>query len=177
MCATETLFDYVFKVEFLSTQSPEKGLNARKNRTNLLKFVDNFLLSKKLLTFSQYQVWQKKTREEMQKEPVSQKNLELDEKIRRRRVEENYYTLLRQYRSAFETAKKEWKLSTDGVVRALQYDMKEKGSAAKIEYQKKKSTLLVCEPMSVTDDWVIDNYGKDIARKLMDRAEHQEFAH
>jgi hypothetical protein len=29
--------------------------------------------------------------------------------------------------------------------------------------------------MSVTDDWVIDTYGKDIAMKLMDRAEHQEF--
>ena len=29
--------------------------------------------------------------------------------------------------------------------------------------------------MSVTDDWVIDTYGKDIAGKLMDRAEHQEF--
>jgi hypothetical protein len=29
--------------------------------------------------------------------------------------------------------------------------------------------------VSVTDDWVIDTYGKDIARKLMDCAEHQEF--
>jgi hypothetical protein len=164
MCATETLFDDVFKVEFLSTQTPKKGLSARKNRTNLLKFVDIFLCSKKLLTFSQYQVWQKKTKEEMQKEPAAQKNLKKDEKIRRRRVEENYYRLLCQYKSAFEMAKKEWKLSTDGVVRALQHDMKEKEFAAKIEYQKKKSTQLVCETMSVTDDWVIDTYGKDIAR-------------
>jgi hypothetical protein len=119
MCATETLFDDMFKVEFLSTQSLEKGLSARKNRTNLLKFVDNFLLSQKLLTFSQYQVWQKKTKEEMQKEPAAQNNFEKDEKIRRRRVEEHYYRLLCQYKSAFETAKKVWKLSTDGVVRAL----------------------------------------------------------
>jgi hypothetical protein len=29
--------------------------------------------------------------------------------------------------------------------------------------------------MSVTDDWVMDTHGKDIARKLMDCAEHQEF--
>jgi hypothetical protein len=29
--------------------------------------------------------------------------------------------------------------------------------------------------MTVTDDWVIDTYGKEIAKKLMDRAEHQEF--
>jgi hypothetical protein len=43
MCATETLFDHVFKVEYLSTQSPKKGLSARKNENELLKFVDNFL--------------------------------------------------------------------------------------------------------------------------------------
>jgi hypothetical protein len=59
-CATETVFDDVFKVEFLSTQSPKKGLSARKNKNNLLKFVDNFLLSKQLLTVSQYQVWRMK---------------------------------------------------------------------------------------------------------------------
>jgi hypothetical protein len=72
-------------------------------------------------------------------------------------------------------AKLEWLLSTDGVVKALQYNVKEKGFMAKIEYQKKKSTVSVCDTMSVTDDWVIDTCGKDIARKLMDRAEHQEF--
>ena len=72
-----------------------------------------------MLTFSQYQVWQKKTVDEMQKEPAAQKNLEKDEKIRRKRVEENYNRKLCQYKSAFEMAKKEWKLSTDGVVRAL----------------------------------------------------------
>jgi hypothetical protein len=44
-CATDSLFDNVFKVEFLSTQSPKKGLSARKNRNDLLKFVDNLLLS------------------------------------------------------------------------------------------------------------------------------------
>ena len=90
MCATETLFDDVFKVEFLSTQSPEQGLSTRKNTTDVLKFVDNFLLANKLLTFSQYEDWQKKTKEEIQKEPATQKNLELDEKIRRKRVKENY---------------------------------------------------------------------------------------
>jgi DNA-dependent RNA polymerase auxiliary subunit epsilon len=46
---------------------------------------------------------------------------------------------------------------------------------AKIEYQKKKSAISVHETMSDTDDWVIDTYGKDIARKFMDRAEHMEF--
>jgi hypothetical protein len=48
MCATETLFDDVFKFEYLSTQqSPKKGLCARKNKNDLLKFVDNFCSLKK----------------------------------------------------------------------------------------------------------------------------------
>jgi hypothetical protein len=55
MCATETLFEDVFKGEYLSTQSPKKGLSAMKNENQLLKFVDNFLLSKEQLTVSQYQ--------------------------------------------------------------------------------------------------------------------------
>jgi hypothetical protein len=53
-CETETLFGDVFKVEYLSTQSRKKGLSASKNENELLKFVDNFLLSKEMLTVSQY---------------------------------------------------------------------------------------------------------------------------
>jgi hypothetical protein len=55
----------------------------------------------------------------MQKEPHTKKNLETDEKLRRRRVMENYYGKLYQYQSGIEMVKKEWLLSTDGVVRAL----------------------------------------------------------
>jgi hypothetical protein len=46
---------------------------------------------------------------------------------------------------------------------------------AKVECQIKKSTISIRETIFVTDDWVIDTYGNDIARKLMDRVEHQEF--
>ena len=42
------------------------------------------------------------------------------------------------YNRVMEMAKQEWLLSTDGVVTALRYDIKEKGFVAKIEYQKKK---------------------------------------
>jgi hypothetical protein len=80
ICATETLFNNVLKVEYLSTQSPKKGLSASKNENELLNFVDNFLLSKEMLTVSQYQGWKKKTLEEMQKDPHFEKNLEKDEK-------------------------------------------------------------------------------------------------
>jgi hypothetical protein len=75
MCETETLFDDVFKIEYLSTQSPKKGLSVMKNKNELLKFVDNCLLSKGHLTVSQYQVWRMKTLKEMKNKPASEKNL------------------------------------------------------------------------------------------------------
>jgi hypothetical protein len=79
-----------------------------KNQNQLLKFVDNFLLSKRLLvTVSQYQVWRKKTLEEMQKEPLSEKNVEKDEKMRRRRVMEDFYRKLYNYNRVMEVAKQE----------------------------------------------------------------------
>jgi hypothetical protein len=77
------------------------------------------LCSKEQLTVSEYQVWIKKTLEEMQKEPPSEKNLEKDEKMRRRRVMENFYGKSYHYNRVIEMAKKEWLLSTDGAVKAL----------------------------------------------------------
>jgi hypothetical protein len=79
----------------------------------------------------------------MQNEPASKQNLDKDEKMRRRRVMENFYGKSYKYKKCIEAAKKEWLLSTDGVVKALRYDMKEKEFMAKIEYQKKKSTTCV----------------------------------
>jgi ribosomal protein L2 len=95
--------------------------------------------------------------------------------MRRRKVMEDFYGKQYHYKRVMELAKQEWLLSSDGVVKALQYDVKEKGFVAKIEYQKKKSTISVHEKMSVIDDWVMDTYGKDIAKKCMDCTEHQEF--
>jgi hypothetical protein len=128
-----------------------------------------------MLTVSQYQVGKRNTFEEIQKEPHTKKNLEKDEKMKRRGVMENYHGKFFHYKRVIEMAKKEWLISTDGVVKALQYHMKEKGFVAKIEYQKKKSTISIHETIFVTDDWVIDTYERDVARKLMDCAEHQEF--
>jgi hypothetical protein len=62
-----------------SKLNTKKILSAMKNKNELLKFVDNFLLCKQELTVSQFQVWRKKTLEEMQKEPASEKNLEKDD--------------------------------------------------------------------------------------------------
>jgi hypothetical protein len=88
-----------------------------KNENELIKFVDNFFLSKEELTVSQHQVWRKKTLEEKQKEPASEKNLEKDEKMRSRSVMENFYGKLYHYNRLIGMTKQEWLLSSDGVVR------------------------------------------------------------
>jgi hypothetical protein len=69
--------------------------------------VDNFLLSKELLTVSEYQIWKKKTLEEMQKEPPIEKNLERDKKMRRRRAMEDFYGKSYHYNRVIEMAKRE----------------------------------------------------------------------
>jgi hypothetical protein len=67
--------------------------------------MDNSLLYKELLTAAQYQVWRKKTLEEMEKEPLSERNLEKDEKMRRRRVMEDFYGKQYHYKRVMEVAK------------------------------------------------------------------------
>jgi glycine cleavage system protein P-like pyridoxal-binding family len=59
------------------------------------------------------------------------------------------------------------------VVHALRYDKKEKVFVAKVRY--KKNDKVVHEHIHVMDDWALDTYGKDIAKKLIDRGEHKEF--
>jgi ribosomal protein L2 len=106
-----------------------------------------------MLTVSQYQVWKRNTFEKMQKEQHTKKNLEKDEKMWRKRVTmENYYGKYLHYKRVIEMAKREWLISTDGVVKALRYNTKEKGFVAKIEYQKKKSTISMHKTIFVTDD-------------------------
>jgi hypothetical protein len=59
------------------------------------------------------------------------------------------------------------------VVKALHYRAKDKQFVAKVHY--KKGTCVIEDQMTVPDDWIIDTYGKDLANKLIDRAEHDEF--
>jgi hypothetical protein len=78
-----------------------------------------------------------------------------------------------KYKTVMELAKEDWLLSTDGVVKALRYNTAKKQFVAKVHYQ--KGTKELKEHIPVSDDWVIDTYGKEIASKLIDRDEHQEF--
>ena len=58
----------------------------------------------------------------------------------------------------------EWMLSTDGVVNALRYNSLEKRFVGKVSYTTKDKKVKRLE-MTVTDDWVMDTYGKDFAKK------------
>ena len=70
-------------------------------------------------------------------------------------------------------AKEEWILSTDGVVRSVQYTRKANHFVAKLHY--KNGPKLIEEQIVVTDDWVLDTYGKEFANKLIDREDHDRF--
>jgi hypothetical protein len=166
-CKTETLFDDVFKVDFLSKGAPQPA-DLKKTENELDTFVDNVLQSQDMMTSSEYHEWYKEGLAKVKSESPREKNLSTEERRKRQKDMEMFYGKHYHYKRVMEEAKKEWMLSTDGVVSALRYDSEKKRFMAEIEYKKKKSTLRVKEKMSVTDDWVIDTYGKDIAKKLMD---------
>jgi hypothetical protein len=78
-----------------------------------------------------------------------------------------------KYDMVIKLAKQEWMLSTDGVVKALWSRAKDKQFVAHVHY--KKGTRLLEETLTISDDWVIDMYGKELAKKLIDRDENNQF--
>ena len=78
-----------------------------------------------------------------------------------------------KYNKIIKLAKEEWLLSTDGVVKALHYNKEDNQFVAKVQY--KQGTDVKSETIRVSDDWVIDTFGKEVTNKLMDRGNHQEF--
>jgi hypothetical protein len=75
-----------------------------------------------------------------------------------------------KYERVIKLATEEWVLSTDGAVKSLRYTKKENHFLAKLHY--KKGHELIEQQISVTDDWVIDTYGKELAKKLIDQEDH-----
>ena len=98
----------------------------------------------------------------------------LAEKERRKKKMTELHFADEKYKQMFKLAKEEWLLSTDGVVHGLRYDAKDKVFVAKVRYMNNDKKA-VQENIHVTDDWVFDTFGKDIASKLMDRGENEEF--
>jgi hypothetical protein len=76
--------------------------------------------------------------------------------------------------------------NTNGVVVGLCYDDKRKIFWAKAKYEQEKEDdnededddngmKVVVETFPVSDEWVFDNYGQDVAAKLIDRSLHRSF--
>jgi hypothetical protein len=65
-------------------------------------------------------------------------------------------------------------LSMDGVVKGLRYSMMDKKFVAQYHYLQKVG-MIKEGIMTVTDDWVFDTYGKEIAQMIIDRGQHREF--
>ena len=58
-------------------------------------------------------------------------------------------------------------------MKALRYNKEDEQFVAKVHYKKGKDVKK--DNITVSDDWVIDTYGKDVTKKLMDHKEHNLF--
>jgi hypothetical protein len=132
---------------------------------DLLQHVDNFLKKQGLkMTTKQYYEW-KKNVEQYARHDTNKK--------KKYRILADSQFKTKKYQRVIEFAKEDWLVSTDGVIKALRYDPNKIQFVAKVQY--KKQAKVMTEQIAVTDDWVIDTYGKEFVNKLMDRAEHSEF--
>ena len=95
--------------------------------------------------------------------PVHKKQWNKAEHREKAKIVANFQFKNEKYEKVIKLAKEEWLLSTDGVVKALCYNAKDKQFVAKVNY--KKRTKVIEQEMTVTHDWVIDTYGKDLANK------------
>jgi hypothetical protein len=167
-CSTETLFADVLSQQDDSNSSAGRGLNL--NANDLVKFVDKFLQEQNLpMTLKRFYKWCKKTRHFLNNHPCTS----LRDKEKRYDLFHEFTHKRKKYETVIKLAKEEWMLSTDGVVKALRYRAKDKQFVAQVHY--KEGTRLVEEKITVSDDWVIDTYGKELAKKLIDHEENNEF--
>jgi hypothetical protein len=173
-CQADKLFDDAYQVDFLTKGAPQSK-RGKKTEEELITFTDNYLQSKGMMKTGDYYKWKRKIYQDILRKTVHEKNLDKEEKQKREQDVKEFYERNYRYKRTMEAAKNEWLLSTDGVVNALRYDIKEKQFTAQIRYRKKKSTTIIEEKIKVTNDWVIDTYGKEVAKKIMDRAEHDDF--
>jgi hypothetical protein len=137
-------------------------------------YVDNYLMSKGYkMTFEKYHKWRKKGFQSILSKPKMKKQWTEGEKRDHLEMFENFLKKNHKYETVIRMAKDEWILSTDGLVCGLRYKGLEKRFVAQVKYTKEKKLTTI--EMFVTDDWVIDTYGKDLANKLIDREKHCEY--
>jgi hypothetical protein len=169
-CSAETLFEDLLGGKARSRHELKKNTNL-----DLIKFVDKFLEQHHLtMTTEQFYKWRDECIKATRTKAVDKKTGNREAARKEKNIQLEQFTLKRKrYEALIKLAKEEWLLSTDGVVKALRYNAKEKQFVAKVSYQKGKATKE--EIMILADDWVIDVYGNDIANKLIDHGEHEDY--
>jgi hypothetical protein len=171
-CKTDTLFEDLLVSEERATAAQT---GPKHTDSELSKFVDNYLKLHGLkMTLKQYFNWREKCEQYARMKPVHKKQWNSEEKNKRGQFMAQFAFKKEKYENVIKLAKEEWLLSTDGVVKALRYKAKHKQFVAKVHYRKGTSMVREQE-MTVTDDWVIDTYGKELANKLIDHEEHEDF--
>jgi hypothetical protein len=170
-CNTETLFVDVLGVDDLGK---DRKPARRHTEANLCKFVDNYLrVHGYRMTYAEYLDWKKQGFQYIRSKPAHRKDWNKKEKTERAAKIDDFLRKNKRYKIMLKVAKEEWLQSMDGVVSGLRYKAKDKVFVARVEYM--KSARVVKEEIMVTDDWVIDTYGKDLAKKLMHREENDDY--
>jgi hypothetical protein len=169
-CSTEALFQDLLRTEDLEEKSSTATIHTE---NELLIYTDDFLKNAGIndMTMQQYSEWIKQ--EKLLKENCNQGTKE--EKIQSELELHNFYEKKQRYKKVIELAKEEWMLSTDGVVKALRYNGKEKHFVAKVHYQALKGNIVKELEIIVSDDWVFDTYGIEFANKLIDHDQYQQY--
>jgi hypothetical protein len=172
LCSTETLFQ-----DLLVTEQQAKGPPTGPAHTvnDLIKYTDQFFKNVGVnMTMKQFALFQRKEKHLLEKKKLAYKKPgNITEKQRSTAALQEFYQNKDKYKKVIQLAKEEWMLSTDGVVKALRFNAKEKQFMAKVHY--KEGTKVKELEIATSDDWVFDTYGKEFANKLIDREEHQEF--
>ena len=153
-----------------------KSNELKNTNLDLVNFVDKCLKRNGLPKSSkEFSDWKDECMHRTRRKPQKGTRRKLvDKKMGMRDLEKRlFYAQKDAYETVMKIAKEEWLLSTDGVVKALRYDAKQKQFVAKVSYQKEKTVKE--QHMILADDWVIDTYGKELAKKLIDHGEHEGF--
>ena len=168
-CSTDTLFEDVFVID-----PSVASAGAIHTSKELVKFTDRFLKDSGLeMTVNQFYKWRKHSQQSARKQFLPKRKLNKEEREKRNHTIYMLDWKKRKYETVMKLAKEEWILSTDGVVKSVRYTKKANHFVAKLHYN--KGHKLIEEQIVVTDDWVIDTYGKEFAKKLIDREDHDGF--
>jgi hypothetical protein len=176
-CNTSTLFYDLFGSDNLKRGDRDPAPTHRESE--LITYINSYLKANKLMNTYQLEKWREDCRKYSQTKPVGKKQWSSEEKLERNKKLAEMHFQDEKYKKIIKIATEDWKLSTDGVVHALYYNAKDKVFVAKVHYKKvdkvSKKEAVVREHINVTDWWVIDTFGKDLAKKLIDRGENKEF--